>query len=90
MIREILRMGDPRLLLVSEPVREFGTAELRAKYEIPPDVRQQIQKARAEKDAAEGKTGTATPGERYEQMDPKARREEREAMVKQFPQLANL
>lgn len=68
----------------------MGTAELRAKYEIPPDVRQQIQKARAEKDAAEGKTGTATPGERYEQMDPKARREEREAMVKQFPQLANL
>jgi peptide deformylase len=29
-IREILRMGDPRLLLVSEPVREFGTPELRA------------------------------------------------------------
>jgi peptide deformylase len=29
MIREILRMGDPRLLRVSEPVREFGTPELR-------------------------------------------------------------
>jgi len=69
---------------------QMGTAELRAKYEIPPDVRQQIQKARAEKDAAEGKTGAADPGERFEQMDPKARREEREAMVKQFPQLANL
>ena len=68
----------------------MDTAELRAKYEIPPNVRQQIQKARAEKDAAEGKTGTASPGERFEQMDPKARREEREAMVKQFPQLANL
>ena len=27
-IREVLKMGDPRLLAVSEPVREFGTAEL--------------------------------------------------------------
>jgi peptide deformylase len=30
MIREILRMGDPRLLRASEPVRDFGTPELRA------------------------------------------------------------
>jgi peptide deformylase len=29
MIREILRMGDPRLLRISEPVREFGTPDLR-------------------------------------------------------------
>jgi peptide deformylase len=29
-IREILRMGDPRLLRASEPVRDFGTSELRA------------------------------------------------------------
>ena len=29
MIREILRMGDPRLLRVSEPVRDFGAPELR-------------------------------------------------------------
>ena len=68
----------------------MDTAELREKYEIPPDVRQQIQKARAEKDAAEGKTSTETPGERYEQMDAKERRAEREAMVKQFPELAKL
>ncbi len=27
-IREVLKMGDPRLLAVSEPVTEFGTAEL--------------------------------------------------------------
>ena len=27
-IREVLRMGDPRLLAVAEPVRQFGTAEL--------------------------------------------------------------
>ncbi len=29
MIRPILRMGDPRLLQVSQPVREFGTPALR-------------------------------------------------------------
>lgn len=28
MIRDILKMGDPRLLRVAEPVREFGTPEL--------------------------------------------------------------
>ena len=27
-IREILKMGDPRLLRVAEPVREFGTPEM--------------------------------------------------------------
>src|SRR5450755_332728 len=27
-IREVLKMGDPRLLMVAEPVREFGTPEL--------------------------------------------------------------
>jgi peptide deformylase len=27
-IREVLKMGDPRLLKVAEPVREFGTPEL--------------------------------------------------------------
>jgi peptide deformylase len=30
MIRPILRMGDPRLLRVSEPVREFNTPELQS------------------------------------------------------------
>src|ERR1700689_5520963 len=29
-IREVLKMGDPRLLAVSEPVRDFGTPELAA------------------------------------------------------------
>jgi peptide deformylase len=29
-VREILRMGDPRLLRVAEPVRQFGTPELEA------------------------------------------------------------
>jgi peptide deformylase len=29
MIRDILRMGDPRLLRVSEPVRDYGAPELR-------------------------------------------------------------
>src|ERR1700728_3091126 len=27
-IKTVLRMGDPRLLRVSEPVQQFGTAEL--------------------------------------------------------------
>ncbi len=29
MIREVLRMGDPRLLRVAQPVQRFGTPELR-------------------------------------------------------------
>ncbi len=29
-VREILKMGDPRLLRVAQPVREFGTPELQA------------------------------------------------------------
>jgi peptide deformylase len=29
-VREILKMGDPRLLRVAEPVREFGTPEMEA------------------------------------------------------------
>lgn len=29
-VREILKMGDPRLLRIAEPVREFGTPALRA------------------------------------------------------------
>ena len=29
-VREILKMGDPRLLRVAQPVREFGTSELQA------------------------------------------------------------
>ena len=29
-VREILKMGDPRLLRVAQPVREFGTPELHA------------------------------------------------------------
>jgi peptide deformylase len=29
-VREILKMGDPRLLQVAQPVREFGTPELQA------------------------------------------------------------
>lgn len=29
-IREILKMGDPRLLRIAQPVRAFGTRELRA------------------------------------------------------------
>lgn len=37
MIREILRMGDPRLLQVSQPVERFGTPEL---FELILDMRE--------------------------------------------------
>jgi peptide deformylase len=30
MIRPVLRMGDPRLLRVADPVTDFGTAQLAA------------------------------------------------------------
>ncbi|HUY03289.1 MAG TPA: peptide deformylase, partial [Rhodocyclaceae bacterium] len=33
MIREVLRMGDPRLLLRAQPVAAFGTPELAALIE---------------------------------------------------------
>jgi peptide deformylase len=29
-VREILKMGDPRLLRIAQPVRQFGSAELKA------------------------------------------------------------
>ena len=32
-VRTILRMGDPRLLRVAEPVQAFGSAELQALIE---------------------------------------------------------
>ena len=32
-VREVLKMGDPRLLEVAEPVAEFGTPELHALLE---------------------------------------------------------
>ena len=68
----------------------MGTAELREKYEVPPNIRRQVQKARAEKDASAGKDTAATPGERFNEMDPKARREERTEMIKRFPELGKL
>ena len=42
MIREILRMGDPRLLRVSEPVTRFDTAEL---HELLTDMFETMQAA---------------------------------------------
>lgn len=65
----------------------MSTAELREKYEIPPNVRQQVQKARAERDAEREKKGEAAaePAD----MDLAARRAERQELMKQFPQLAD-
>ena len=68
----------------------LSTAELREKYEIPPNIRQQVQKARAEMDAAEGKQDAGDPGERFEKMTPQERQKERQEMMKRFPELANL
>ncbi len=55
----------------------MSTTELREKYEIPPNLRQEIQKARAEREAA-------TPD------SPMARRSEWEEMKTRFPELARL
>ena len=63
--------------LASIETLSMPTAELREKYEIPPNVRQQMQKVRAEReaDAEKGK------------MDGRAEREE---MMKRFPELARM
>ncbi len=55
----------------------LSTAELREKYEIPPNLRQEIQKVRAEREAE-------TPD------SPMARRSEWEEMRNRFPELARL
>ena len=49
-VRRVLRMGDPRLLRVSEPVIEFGTPALDALIEDMEDTMQ-----------AEGGVGIAAP-----------------------------
>jgi uncharacterized protein (DUF1800 family) len=67
----------------------LSTAELRQKYEIPPNVRQQMQRARAERDAERQMAGQPPMGEPGD-MTPANRRAYREEMVKQFPQLANM
>ena len=67
----------------------MSTAELRQKYEIPPNVRQQMQRARAEKNAELEKAGQPSmkePGD----MSPAERRAYQEDLVKQFPQIASL
>lgn len=56
----------------------LSTAELREKYEIPPNVRQEIQKVRAEREAAN------------DADSPMARQAEREEMMKRFPELAKM
>lgn len=50
MIRSVLRMGDPRLLQVAEPIREFGTPALQ---ELLQDMRDTM--------AAENGAGLAAP-----------------------------
>jgi uncharacterized protein (DUF1800 family) len=73
----------------------MSTAELREKYEVPPDIRQEIQKVRAERETAmeKSKKGAQTAqGEVLEddRNRPMAGRAEREEMMKRFPELARL
>ena len=39
-VRTVLRMGDPRLLLISEPVREFDSPDL---HQLLADMRDTMQ-----------------------------------------------
>ncbi len=70
----------------------MSTSELREKYEVPPRIRQQIQKARAEREeAAEKGKKAGGEGAQAQDMDsPMALRAERAEMAKKFPELARL
>ena len=74
------------------PSLALTTSELREKYEIPPNLRQEVQKARAEREEAAEKA-RAKGGENpsLEAMaSPMERRAEREDMIKRFPELSKL
>ena len=73
----------------------MSTAELREKYEIPPNVRQEMQKVRAERESAMEKAkeeaGAKDAGTPEDDLDsPMGRRSEREEMMKRFPELARM
>ncbi len=80
--------------LASIETLKMSTPELRTKYEIPPQVRQKIQRARAERDEAAEKakgSGTSPGSAPNENADsPMVRQAEREEMIKRFPELARL
>ncbi len=75
----------------------MSTAELREKYEIPPNVRQAIQRVRAEREAGMEKAkakkepgATDDAGATNDDDSPMARRAEREEMMKRFPEMARI
>ena len=83
--------------LASLETISMSTGELREKYEIPPNVRQEVKKARAEREEAlaENKEGGQAAGQEAgkkpdDRDDPMARRAEREELAKRFPQLAQM
>lgn len=65
----------------------LSTEQLREKYEIPPNVRQEIQKVRAEREAAAEKAKGMGGGESNPPMDREAERQE---MMKRFPEMARI
>jgi len=68
----------------------MSTEELREKYEIPPNVRQEIQKVRAEREEATEKAKAAGTGGGAEAPSPADREAERQEMMKRFPEMARI
>ncbi|MEO5762690.1 MAG: DUF1800 domain-containing protein [Vicinamibacteria bacterium] len=69
------------------------TSELREKYEVPANIRQQVQKARAEREEAMDKErqDAQAAGKPVDDPDsPKAKRAQREDFMKRFPELAHM
>ena len=77
---------DPALSarLASIETLNMPTSELRAKYEIPPEARQKIRKARAERDEAAEKGKEPGTGSGENADNPMARRTEREELMRRL------
>lgn len=76
--------------LASLETLAMSTEELREKYEIPPNVRQEIQKVRAEREAAAEKAKAAGAAQGAEGPSPADREAERQEMMKRFPEMARI
>jgi uncharacterized protein (DUF1800 family) len=76
--------------LASIETLAMSTEELREKYEIPPNVRQEIQKVRAEREEAAEKAKAAGAGGSAEATSPADREAERQEMMKRFPEMARI
>ena len=76
--------------LASIETLAMSTEELREKYEIPPNVRQEIQKVRAEREEAAEKAKGAGGGGSADPPSPADREAERQEMMKRFPEMARI